>query len=59
MRTKGKTTKERTKMIVKKLNSPISEYYVYKVSDLGTRGEMLSNLATLINGYGSPLVQFF
>ena len=45
-------------MIINKIN-PIVDYYVYKVSDLGTRGEMLSNLATLINGDGSPLVQFF
>ena len=46
-------------MIINQLNSPISEYYVYKVSDLGARSEMLSNLATLINGDGTPLVQFF
>ena len=45
-------------MIINKIN-PIVDYYVYKVSDLGTRSEMLSNLATLINGDGSPLVQFF
>ena len=45
-------------MIINKIN-PIVDYYVYKVSDLGTRGEMLSNLATLINGDGTPLVQFF
>ena len=45
-------------MIINKIN-PIVDYYVYKVSDLGARGEMLSNLATLINGDGTPLVQFF
>ena len=45
-------------MIINKIN-PIVDYYVYKVSDLGTRSEMLSNLATLINGDGTPLVQFF
>lgn len=46
-------------MIINKKINPIVDYYVYKVSDLGTRTEMLSNLATLINGDGTPLVQFF
>ena len=46
-------------MIINKKINPIVDYYVYKVSDLGARSEMLSNLATLINGDGTPLVQFF
>ena len=40
-----KITKERTKMIINKIN-PIVDYYVYKVSDLGTKGEMLESLLT-------------
>lgn len=31
-------------MIINQLNSPISEYYVYKVSDLGTKAGMLESL---------------
>lgn len=40
--------KEKTKMIINKIN-PIVEYYVYKVSDLGTKREMLESLLNIQN----------
>ena len=41
---KIRTIKEEAKMIINKKINPIVEYYVYKVSDLGTKAEMLESL---------------
>ena len=43
-------------MIINQLNSPISEYYVYKVSDLGSKAEMLESFLTNEN---YPAIQEF